>query len=469
MLNLVQITILLFLSSLAYSQNLIKNGGFEDYHKLPEKDGCFNDYIKNWSNLNGKKGYPNGTPDFLHKKGNDNGKVSNYYYSKVEPYAGDAMMGVIVMPERPFYEYVSAEVPIKKGKRYEFSMYINNGAPKYCGCSGKGLGVYFSKKLPFQEKAELVEAQAQWMIDEQFYTTTWEKIRFKFTAPENYDHLTIGYFLKPKEIDMKPIKSSSDCIYFFIDEISLEEINENSNEFVQLDLPYAIKKIKTEFQNQNITENIPKKDSVIKIIQNKPIQVNIHIVDKNNTLPLTSELSIVELNSLKEIVKVSDVNMYTFEIPDSNIFYAAYAKSTGYIDGSIKIEPKKLSQLELKNIPLELSKIKKGEKIVLKNIYFETNKADLLPSSFIELTKLITFLTENPSIQVEISGHTDSDGSDEMNLDLSKRRAQSVVDYLKTKIDVKRLKSVGYGEKMPIAPNTPEGKQLNRRVEFKIL
>ncbi|RME18730.1 MAG: hypothetical protein D6799_02605 [Bacteroidetes bacterium] len=122
-----------------------------------------------------------------------------------------------------------------------------------------------------------------------------------------------------------------------------------------------------------------------------------------------------------------------------------------------------------KDIPLK--KIEIGNAIVLKNIFFDFDKATLRPESFNELDRLVKLLTENPGIRVEISAHTDSKGSDDYNMKLSQKRAESVVNYLIGKgITADRLVAKGYGETQPIDTNdTEEGRQNNRRVEFKIL
>jgi len=122
-----------------------------------------------------------------------------------------------------------------------------------------------------------------------------------------------------------------------------------------------------------------------------------------------------------------------------------------------------------KDIPLK--KIEIGNAIVLKNIFFDFDKATLRPESYNELDRLVQLLTENPTIKVEISAHTDSKGSDEYNLKLSQKRAESVVNYLIGKgIPASRLIAKGYGETQPIDTNdTEEGRQNNRRVEFKIV
>ncbi len=123
----------------------------------------------------------------------------------------------------------------------------------------------------------------------------------------------------------------------------------------------------------------------------------------------------------------------------------------------------------IKDIPLK--KIEIGNAIVLKNIFFDFDKATLRPESFNELDRLVQLLNENPGIRVELSAHTDSKGSDDYNMKLSQKRAESVVNYLVGKgIAMDRLIAKGYGETQPIDTNdTEEGRQNNRRVEFKIL
>jgi outer membrane protein OmpA-like peptidoglycan-associated protein/tetratricopeptide (TPR) repeat protein len=118
-----------------------------------------------------------------------------------------------------------------------------------------------------------------------------------------------------------------------------------------------------------------------------------------------------------------------------------------------------------------LQKIKIGTTIVLRNVFFDVDKATLTNQSEAELQRLYEILKDNAHIKIQISGHTDSDGNDEHNLKLSDARAKAVVDYLlKKNIPVDRLKYKGYGETKPVAPNdTPENKHLNRRTEFEII
>lgn len=121
---------------------------------------------------------------------------------------------------------------------------------------------------------------------------------------------------------------------------------------------------------------------------------------------------------------------------------------------------------------LEVGKVK-----VMEHVYYQLDKAKVLDESKGALDELVQLLTENPNMTIEISGHTDSIGRKSYNQKLSQQRADNVVAYLVSKsIDAARLKAVGYGDTVPVAPNTnadgsdnPEGRKQNRRTEFKVL
>ena len=127
--------------------------------------------------------------------------------------------------------------------------------------------------------------------------------------------------------------------------------------------------------------------------------------------------------------------------------------------------------LEIKNQNLYLSPIEIGQVVRLNNIFFETNKSILKPESFPELDRAVKFLSNNPKVEIEVAGHTDNIGTEQYNLNLSEARAAAVAKYIISKdINAKRVVSKGYGESKPEDTNdTEEGRQINRRVEFKIL
>jgi len=157
--------------------------------------------------------------------------------------------------------------------------------------------------------------------------------------------------------------------------------------------------------------------------------------------------------------------VFKAEIPAGT--YAIIVSAEGYIE-----QPSPLVISENQVTEKEFKLVKKGMTITLRGIYFDFNKSTIKPQSYVVLDEAAKILKENPSIRVEIQGHTDSVGSDSYNQKLSEARAASVVNYfvMTHQIDPRRLVPRGYGETMPIASNISEsGRELNRRVEFVIL
>jgi outer membrane protein OmpA-like peptidoglycan-associated protein len=117
-------------------------------------------------------------------------------------------------------------------------------------------------------------------------------------------------------------------------------------------------------------------------------------------------------------------------------------------------------------VPVEV-----GQVVRLNNVFFDFNMTDLRPESFSELDRVVEFMNDNPKVEIQIEGHTDAKGTDEYNLKLSGGRITSVEAYLESKgIAAERIVTKSYGESVPIADNeSEEGRQQNRRVEFKIL
>jgi outer membrane protein OmpA-like peptidoglycan-associated protein len=121
---------------------------------------------------------------------------------------------------------------------------------------------------------------------------------------------------------------------------------------------------------------------------------------------------------------------------------------------------------------VELKKLEVGVTSILHNIYFEFNRAVLKPESYAELGKLETMLRQNARVRVEIAGHTDSFGPDDYNQKLSLDRATAVKNFLTGRgIDPRRIQAQGYGDTRPLASNDDEkgGREINRRVEFKVI
>ena len=142
-----------------------------------------------------------------------------------------------------------------------------------------------------------------------------------------------------------------------------------------------------------------------------------------------------------------------------------------YIDDVLLKKVPPFLEVPLDPNDLSLVQLEEGRIFQLNNVFFDTDKADLLPRSYVELKKLLRIMQEHPDMSIEIRGHTDSQGNDSYNYYLSKKRAQAVVEFLNQQgIAKERTHYVGFGSSRPIASNdTEKGRQLNRRVEFLIL
>ncbi len=209
----------------------------------------------------------------------------------------------------------------------------------------------------------------------------------------------------------------------------------------------------------------------------RPLAVNYmkgKVFDSETNRSLEAKFELINLET-GEVVVQSKSNAVTGEflvcLPvDKNYAlniskngYLFYSENFALVGNHSQIKP------FIKDLPLKPIQI--GESVVLKNIFFETDKYDLKPESKVELDKLLAFLKQNPRMKIEISGHTDNVGNEKYNLTLSENRAKAVFDYLIANGIAKiRLAYKGYGWSVPIETNdTENGRANNRRTEFKVV
>ena len=159
----------------------------------------------------------------------------------------------------------------------------------------------------------------------------------------------------------------------------------------------------------------------------------------------------------------------TFDINYNGTYVILGVAENHFTDRQVLDMPKS-DKRGLIEVELELVELKPGAKLVVNNITFASNSAELSKSSFVEIDQVITVLKNNVHIKIEIAAHTDDIGEHEPNMTLSKARAKSVLDYMTSKgIVATRLISKGYGETEAAVPNnSAANRALNRRVEFRI-
>ena len=198
------------------------------------------------------------------------------------------------------------------------------------------------------------------------------------------------------------------------------------------------------------------------------------IYDADTRKPLLAKFELIDLETGKAVIESysnGGNGEFLICLPPGKE-YALNASHEGYLFYSDHFVIKSIeSSMKpyIKDIPM--MPIKEGSRVVLNNIFFETNKYDLKPESMVELNKLLNFLRKNPGIKVEIGGHTDNTGGRDLNEKLSNNRAKSVYDFLISRgIESERLSYKGYADDEAIASNeTKQGRAQNRRTEFKIV
>jgi outer membrane protein OmpA-like peptidoglycan-associated protein len=197
------------------------------------------------------------------------------------------------------------------------------------------------------------------------------------------------------------------------------------------------------------------------------------VTDANTTKPLGAYVLVENLNT-GELIAMNKSNSvsgkYLVVLP-AGVSYSVSANKEGFFFFSNRFDVPLTSKYEEIRKDISLKPIEKGMKVVLNNIFFETGKSTLSPQSQVELSKAIDLMNKNPSMVIEVGGHTDNLGDDAMNMKLSHERAKAVSDYLVANgIKNIRVQAKGYGELNPVASNDFEdGRRSNRRTEFIIL
>lgn len=198
------------------------------------------------------------------------------------------------------------------------------------------------------------------------------------------------------------------------------------------------------------------------------------VLNKKTLEPIEADIAYEELPSGKELGiarSTPETGAYKIVLP-AGMKYGFRASAPGFISVNENLDLSQITEYTEITRDLYLVPIEEGSVARINNIFFDYDKWNLRPESFPELDRVAQMLAANPTMIVELGGHTDSVASDQYNIRLSEKRANSVVQYLNTKhsVSLERIKPKGYGESRPVAGNdTPEGRQENRRVEMVIL
>jgi outer membrane protein OmpA-like peptidoglycan-associated protein len=212
-------------------------------------------------------------------------------------------------------------------------------------------------------------------------------------------------------------------------------------------------------------------------VKMRPVRVSYmkgRVFDSRSMKGLKAVLQLIDLESDEVVMELEShpgEGDYLISLP-SERDYALNVSADGYLFYSDHFTFSGMhSQAEPLQRDVPLEPVRVGSVVVLHNIFYATGSFQLEPESRTELNRVYDFLVNNPTVGIEIGGHTDNTGTPELNQELSERRARSVVDYLVNRgIDIKRLKATGFGEMHPVDSNENEqGRARNRRTELKIV
>ena len=286
-----------------------------------------------------------------------------------------------------------------------------------------------------------------------------------WSEPEN-----LGYPINTPDDDIFYITSSDGKRAYYS---SVRDDGLGYTDIFIITTPEGMKDLETLAETDTETSVVP--DPPVEREEVQPLRYLVTIVDGESKEPLAVKVSLRGLND-NIIVGSKPVKpgVYEFRITHQTAKdYRLSVEKAGYVflNQNVNIRGAAADE-QILNRTIELRRLNVGTTSVLRNIYFDYDRATFKTESYSDLNKLEAMLRQNPHMNVEISGHTDNYGHWQYNRTLSQKRAEAVKDFLAKKgIDSRRVKAVGYGESRPLASNDDEdeGRELNRRVEFKVL
>lgn len=303
------------------------------------------------------------------------------------------------------------------------------------------------------------------------------KSEYDSVAHEWAEPINLGYPINTPDNDVFFVSTKDGKRGYYA---SVREDGYGYNDIYEVTIPELLNNTEQLASKQADIEEDPKENIEQKPIEKvekelvlQPVTLIVRVEDNNTAETLKARVSLTGVGDNIIIPVAKENNLYKFKVtyPEAKAFMLT-AELDGYLFKSYEITlpaaTEKPRQIKRK---VELDPLTVGVSAVLRNIYFDFNKATFSKRSYVELNKLEKLLAANPRIKVEIAGHTDMVGTIVYNKDLSQRRAEAVVKYLKKKgVDPRRLAANGYGKTKPLASNDDEaeGRELNRRVEFKV-
>jgi outer membrane protein OmpA-like peptidoglycan-associated protein len=434
--------------------NLVINPDFEEHEDCPKSHNPENQshkLIPGWS-------YPTfAAPDYFNRCGSNDGGVPQNFAGNSEPESGDGYVGAILTgSDESRREYIQGELiaPMAAGQKYCVTYYYRLASGSRLAVDQ--ISVYFSNAKVLTDGIDAMGVIPQLTTAEGLFfddVENWEQVCQVYEAKGGEKFFIIGnfkdyehtnYVVTDKNIVNLRNKAYA---YYYFDDVAIRNIDDCNV------CPCVLHNFEARVVDSGYTGGRdPITGEVKRIINDGYIRVAMIGGTPPYKVIWNEKIRGSELKNLP-------AGRYNYVASDDN-----NCRSKGTV---IFVQP----EITTDKFEDGLRNIQEGSSIVLKNIFFEFNQTTLLPESYAELSKVVAFMLENDIKKIEISGHTDSEGSETYNQKLSEGRANAVVSYLVSQgIDPSRMVAAGYGESKPIDTNhTEEGRARNRRVEFTLI
>lgn len=436
------------------SPNLVLNYSFEQYEQCPQDytpQDLSHKLVPGWS-------YPTvATPDYFNRCSQKNVGVPVNFAGESEPLTGNGYVGAILSgTEESYREYIQGQLKESLVRGRQYCVRFSYRLASYSRFAVDQMSLYFSDteikndintNLPYtpqitNQAGLFLDNISEWQETCTVYTAKGNERFFIIGNFRDYDHT--NYVVTDK--NMVNLRNKAYAYYYF-DDVYVTPLEDCK------DCPCVQHDFESRIVEYSYTGGQdPLTGETRSIINDGRIRLALIGGTAPYTVTWNNQMTGTELINL----------------PAGEYVYVARDAFNCMSTDTISFTEPPLTPPEDAD---PLMNIEEGASVILENIFFEYDKTELLPSSIPELNKVASFMTGQNISLIEISGHTDSDGSDGYNLKLSQGRAEAVVAYLASLgVEKIRMQAVGYGEARPIDTNADEkGKAVNRRVEFTLI
>ncbi|MCU0445209.1 MAG: OmpA family protein [Microscillaceae bacterium] len=465
------ILFLFLLSGNVGAQNLVPNPSFE---QVSDCDLYFDDFDRKATHWKGYKF----TPDLFNACSQSSYLgVPNNVFDRQPAHTGKGYAGILTYHWEFPNEVIGTKLTqaLHKGEKYEVSFKVSRAA-SHALYATNNLGLLFTNQ---PEKS--YNCQQAHLLENQVITESevWITIAGVFLADADYQYLVIGNFFDQSRTKLQKMSGGAfDAAYYFIDDVYVAKAKPDAQVTInQTVTQNPLVKIEPKKENKSTviekttTDNQTKIDEKKTATPNKPeavIAISGKVLDADSKLPLVALVEFMVPDSPQK--QDYETDFYTGQYAFANIKktekFTIRLSARNYYPQVVSFFPKNEARIQK---DFYLYALRAGQSIEMKNVWFKSNEAEILPQSYEELNRVIEILNDNPKMRIELSGYTDR--SDQIELAL--RRAKAIKNHLETvgKIDPRRLSFQAY--KQTQAPKYAGGAADEsgkiERVEFKIL